>query len=532
MGGHQPGGDRYTVTGGVAGITVEYQDLNAAANQLDAAADQLSTIRRGVLADRAAYVLRAGAGRVLAALDAADSALHVCVTESEDCAAAVRKATQQYLEAEGRVESYPVMGIAFLLTGLLRGKGAEAFFSRAVSEQLIEPPYDYLALQGVMGTLAAGGLGRPRPVTAEKLPGPDEQVVLKGGARGLLDRSEVLREAQAPGVIEVLSIVSGDRNTYVVTLPGTQGFSAVAGSNPFDAVGNGESRAERSRFVAAAVGEALRMAEADAGDTIILTGYSQGGDHAANIAVTLAAETAYNVGFLLTAGSATGNTDLPAGIPSLHLEHSQDWVPGADGTPNPDTRHRVTMTLADPVTPDGSPGLGPGHHLKVYLDGAAVADKSSDPSLRGVLAPLEAVAGAGTVATRGLYRLTRTPVSASGSGSGSGSGNGNGTGGQREKDKNRNRNGGLWQGPRYLPGVLPVPAPARPEGGWLLPGAGEGAGNEGDQADNQCPQDGGPEEGINVEMHWRMLAQPGGEHQHAGVDDDGEQPQGQDGQGK
>ena len=536
MGTNQPGEDGYTVRGGVGGITVEYQDLNAAANQLDAGAEQLSTIRRGVLADRAAYAGRAGAGQVLAALDAAEAALHLCATESGDCAAAVRKATRSYLEAEGRAGSYPVMGIAYILTGLFRGRGIGAFYSRAVTEQLIEPPYDYLALQGTMGTLAAGRFGRPRPVTAEKLTGPDEQVVLKGGARGLLDRSAVLKEAHAPGVIEVLSIDGGDRTTYVVTLPGTQGFNAVAGPNPFDTAGNGESRAERSRFVAAAVGDALRMAEAGAGDTIILAGYSQGGDHAANIAATLASESDYHVGFLLTAGSATGQTDLPAGLPALHLEHSQDWVPGADGIPNPDTRNRVTMTLTAPVSRDGSSGLGPGHHLKVYLDGAAAADASRDPSLKGVLDPLEAVAGPGTVATRSLYRLTRAPLSGGGAGTGEGS--------QREKGRNQHRNGRLWQSPRYLPGILPVEGagagagpgegvlPGRPEGRWLLPGAGEGSGNQGDHADNQCPQDGGPEEGINGEIHWRVLTQPGGEHQHGGIDDHGEQAQGQDGQGK
>ena len=527
MGGNQPVEKGYTVSGGAGGITVEYQDLNAAADLLEASAEQLLTIRRGVLADRAAYVAVAGARQVLDALDAADSALHKAAAESGDCAAAVRKATRQYLEAEGRAESYPVMGIAFLLTGLLKGKGIGAFYSRSVSEQLIEPPYDYLALKGLMGALAAGGLGRPRPVTARKVPGPEEKVVLKGGARGLLERSEVLRDAHDPGVIEILRIAGEGRSTYVVTLPGTQGSSVVAGSNPFDAVGNGESRAERSRYVAAAVGDALRMAEAEAGDTIILTGYSQGGDHAANLAAALAAGNVYTVGFLLTAGAATGNTQLPAGIPALHLEHSRDWVPGADGTSNPDTPDRVTMTLADPVFRDDSPepgqGLGPGHNLAVYLDGAAAADASSDPSLQGVLGPLEGLGGA--VATRGLYRLTRTPL----------------PGPQPAPSKGilpAAAPRGILPVPTrgLLPpasqGILPAPGPGGPKEGWLFPGTGEGSGNQGHHTDDQCPQDGGPEEGINVELNRGVLAQPGSEHQHGRVDDHGEQPKGEDGQGK
>ena len=53
----------------------------------------------------------------------------------------------------------------------------------------------------------------------------------------------------------------------------------------------------------------------------------------------------YDLKFVLTAGSPVGGIEPGAGISSLHLEHEQDWVPGADGLPNPDTRDRVTVTL-------------------------------------------------------------------------------------------------------------------------------------------------------------------------------------------
>ena len=65
---------------------------------------------------------------------------------------------------------------------------------------------------------------------------------------------------------------------------------------------------------------------------------------------------------MLTAGSPVGGIRPGPGIRSLHLEHEQDWVPGADGLANPDTRDRVTVTLTNPLAmpPLQDFGLGPG----------------------------------------------------------------------------------------------------------------------------------------------------------------------------
>jgi hypothetical protein len=80
-----------------------------------------------------------------------------------------------------------------------------------------------------------------------------------------------------------------------------------------------------------------------------------------------------------------------------------------DGTSNPDSANRVTMTIVDPVTgAQAEPaGLGPAHKLPVYLEGAAAADASSDASLRASVGALGVLIGAGAPATRELYRFTR-----------------------------------------------------------------------------------------------------------------------------
>jgi hypothetical protein len=118
----------------------------------------------------------------------------------------------------------------------------------------------------------------------------------------------------------------------------------------------------------------------------------------------------YDMKYVLTAGSPVGGIVPAADVTSLHLEHRQDWVPGTDGTPNPDAKNRVTVTLASPVaTPDGGEfGIGPGHRLSNYAAGARLVAKSDDPSLVASTAVLSGVLGAGGTATATRFALTRT----------------------------------------------------------------------------------------------------------------------------
>ena len=94
-------------------------------------------------------------------------------------------------------------------------------------------------------------------------------------------------------------------------------------------------------------------------------GYSQGGIHAMNLGRDKAFLADYELKFVLTAGSPVGGIEPGPGISSLHLEHEQDWVPGADGTPNPDLKDRVTVTLTTPIPGHEwlEPGMGPGHAI-------------------------------------------------------------------------------------------------------------------------------------------------------------------------
>jgi hypothetical protein len=157
----------------------------------------------------------------------------------------------------------------------------------------------------------------------------------------------------------------------------------------------------------AAVLSALHQAGAVKGDQVVAVGYSQGGAHAMNLSNDKAFLAEFDLKYVLTAGSPVGGITPQPGITSLHLEHRQDWVPGSDGSPNPDTRDRVSVTLTGRALtlPGEDPGLGPGHKLANYEAGAKAVSASENPSLVANTAVLAGVLGAG-----GAGKATRFAV--------------------------------------------------------------------------------------------------------------------------
>lgn len=407
-------GPGYTVTGGPGSVLVEYDALEEQAAKLETAAARMGAVagqlRRILLAETDLLWQQPHSAAVCAQEELFRAADLVTRSGNKalDCAADVRTAAARYREVEGRTERLNRQGLIPAIGLLWLGRGAGAFPERRVLEELPIRLIDSAVLRAAIAAVSPGSHGL-RPVTVEKSERSGDRVRVDGSTVGLLGRSAALLEEDDPGIVEVLRIDRDGESVFVVTLPGTQPGGRTAGDNPFDAFGNAEGRAYQSRYIAAAVAEALRQAQAEAGDAVILVGYSQGGIHAANAAGQIQDATGVEVRYVLTAGAPVGDARIPAGTHTLHLEHQQDWVTGTDGTSNPDAPNRTTMTLTDPVQPPGTEeaGLGPAHKLPVYLAGAAAADASSDPSLRASVAGMGAVVGAGSVATRELYRFRR-----------------------------------------------------------------------------------------------------------------------------
>ncbi|MBF4994477.1 hypothetical protein ITX31_10170 [Arthrobacter gandavensis] len=410
----------YQVRGGQNSILVEFEALENRAGRLESVAGALREIGadlQRISGEEVAWTRMQPASAAETArveLDRAVFLLRACTQAAEEAASGLRTAAASYRDAEGRAERLGGLPGVLPVGLALLDAGPGGFPKRRWVESLPLRRVDTPALLALAGIL--GGRSALRDIEVERV-GPagarDETVQVSGSAAGLLERSAVLLREDDPGVVEVLRLEAadgsaGEGKVFVVTIPGTQPGSGAAGDNPFDNYGNAEGRAADSRFVAAAVAEALRQAKAEAGDSVILVGYSQGGIHAAHAAGYLRETEGLDVRYVLTAGTPAGDAAIPPEVQALHLEHAQDWVPGADGTSNPDSLNRVTMTLTGDVpVPAGESGLGPAHKLPVYLEGAAAADRSTDPSLRASLAGAGTVVGTGSVAARELYRFRR-----------------------------------------------------------------------------------------------------------------------------
>ena len=122
----------------------------------------------------------------------------------------------------------------------------------------------------------------------------------------------------------------------------------------------------------------------------------------------------YNLKYVLTAGSPVAHIASKPDVTSLHLEHRTDWVPGADGAPNRDTRNQVTVTMTNDlyVQAGEDVGIGPGHQLHSYQHGARLVAASSDPSLVQSTAALGAILGVGGTAKATRFSLSRAKTAA------------------------------------------------------------------------------------------------------------------------
>ncbi len=392
-------GTGLSVTGGYGGIRFQWEELERAAAVLGRLSETVGGVHAALLFASAELervrlesVWHPGGADAGTAGAAAAEALRTACRGTSDAAGELEDTAQRisasrfaYLAAE--------MAATLAIAAASRSAehAARAAASAAVREGVLEP----------------------RPLSLTPLTGgAGAEVPFSGTVEALVTRLEAV-EAEAPGSFEILHTDGDAGPSYVVVLPGTQGTGS--GRNPFDTAGIAEAVDQDSRFVGAAVAEALADAGAVPGDGVVIAGYSQGGLHAMNLAVSEAVGGVYDVRLVVTAGSPTG-WERPGAGEYLHLEHEGDAVPALDAAPNPDELHRVTVTLGNPVPalPEGGQAKGFGAHgLKNYARGAPLVDASTLPSLAPAAAVLAGAAGGGP-ARRHLYQAVRRPVEPAG----------------------------------------------------------------------------------------------------------------------
>ena len=121
--------------------------------------------------------------------------------------------------------------------------------------------------------------------------------------------------------------VRGAPDRFSVYIGATADFSPVAGDEPFDSTSNLWGSADLPSGSERAVRQAMADAGVTAATPVEFTGYSQGG----LVAARLAASGDYATEGLVTFGAPTAQIDVPASVPAVAVEHTDDLVPAAGG---------------------------------------------------------------------------------------------------------------------------------------------------------------------------------------------------------
>jgi hypothetical protein len=238
--------------------------------------------------------------------------------------------------------------------------------------------------------LAYGGDGHPRvrPIEAD-VPYSGEQPSSLTGLIGQLQHVAALSQgSDSPlnGTIEIQTIDGPDGVRHIVYLPGTDDMTTLPWTQdddvrdlPTDLLlmsGHGNSYQQ-------GILDAMAQAGIGPDDPVLLVGHSMGGMEAAAI---LGQGSDFHVTHVVTAGSPTAQVPaFPPGTHVLSLEHQGDVVPMTDGAPNHESVEQTTVTFADH---GGAGGIVGNHDYWHYVNGAAAADASRDPSVQEQLASL------------------------------------------------------------------------------------------------------------------------------------------------
>ncbi|MDQ0674852.1 hypothetical protein QFZ36_002413 [Pseudarthrobacter siccitolerans] len=397
------------IRGGVGGIRFQLEELTGGAEKLDDLAGELSGMEveiRRLWEDLVPFqdLPRWSGSLAMNAVGESERSIQRVRTELQRISGQVRACKQEYETAEA-LAGTPSTGLPLIGNELEMQADfwRSGFLNRRATENLTAMAVHATPL---VTTLVEATLPKMRPQPIEVQRQESLPIDFDPSPAGLLERIRLI-DARGAGFIEVIEVENNGQKAYVVVIPGTQ--LNTPDENPFGLNGVVEGVGNHSENVSAAALEALRAAGAPKGATVVGVGYSQGGIHAMNLAANEDFLSDYDLKYVLTAGSPVAGIRPGPDVSTLHLEHRTDWVPGTDGAQNRDARNQVTATMTNDLYAQTGEdvGIGPGHQLTSYQDGARLVSASTDPSLVASTAALGAALGAGGTATATRFSLSR-----------------------------------------------------------------------------------------------------------------------------
>lgn len=352
--------------------------------------DRLAECRTGLEASRAryeeaerqarqqAYQLRAAIVMDRLGADMASNHGHPDGQTTEDLINAAPGYAVAWLALSGNPDDHPATAAALrVVAGVLADREHGGPFGSGIADRLGTGLASLAAVRLLFNIrpirIASVSRGAPEPFAGQL---PDLMALQR--------RAEA--QVSGEGAILVATAQTSSGPVHVLTLPGTQPAGDRRASpplNPFDEGGIVEAAGLDSKYVGEAAAEALHAAGARPGDRLVITGYSQGGIHAANLAVDPRIAQTYDVDYVVTTGAPIAGTPLPDGVRGLHLEHEDDMVPGLDGRPNPDSSNQVTVHFSGYATGTDldAGGFGAAHQLGNYSALSGELTTSTEPNV-------------------------------------------------------------------------------------------------------------------------------------------------------
>jgi hypothetical protein len=193
---------------------------------------------------------------------------------------------------------------------------------------------------------------------------------------------------------------------WMVYFAGTIDPGVVPAGEPWDDTSNVRAMAGGNAGSVRAALEAMQLAGIQAGDEVVLAGYSQGGIVASAVAQT----GRYDVSTVVSYGAPVGGHPVPEGTSAVSIEHVDDIIPALGGLPL-DTAHggsdRVVVRGPSGAD-DDDPSMLAAHDIANYTDTASRLDDVDDDRLDAARRAIERVT-AGGAAEVTTYRADRVP---------------------------------------------------------------------------------------------------------------------------
>ncbi|HEY3438679.1 MAG TPA: hypothetical protein VGK35_13405 [Actinotalea sp.] len=227
-----------------------------------------------------------------------------------------------------------------------------------------------------------------------------------------------------PGTVSIQRLEHEDGSvSWVVSIPGTEDWSPVAGANPLDLTSDLQAVAGRMSDAAEVVRQAMVSAGIQPEEAVALVGHSLGGLVAMQVAQDPVLQERFTIRTVLTAGSPVGalTGTLPAHTKVLSIESTADQVTAGDGAANRDDPQRTTVVV-DPARTDwrGSAsrawqGEDPGaaHAVSAYTGAAYQLDCLDEPSIDAFRTAQDDVLGGVRAASTQVFQGLRVPAPAS-----------------------------------------------------------------------------------------------------------------------